>query len=154
MKFISKSISVLIVTVVSAAAVGSAGIMVYHAVSDKRSNIHLAYEFFQTHPNALAEFFGRKADAQLGKSDTREETPAHELSPTSAADRPVTTANCPPTELPTSLADYLATQGKAKDLEYRKSLAQSYGIANYTGSAAQNTALLQKLYEKDVLNCE
>lgn len=154
MKLISNSISVFIVTVVSAAAVGSAGLMIYHAFSDGHSNIHLAQDFFQTHPNALAEFFGRKADAQLGKSETTEETPAHEFSATTAADRPVTAPNCPPAELPTSLVEYLTTQGKAKDLEYRTSLAESYGIENYTGSAAQNTALLQKLYEKDVLNCK
>lgn len=154
MKLLSKSISVFIVTVVSAAAVGSATLMVYHALSDERSNVRVAQQFLKTHPHAIAEFFGKEADAQLDKSENSEESPAHKASPTATIERPAPHPNCPSSEVPSSLAEYLTAQGKAKDLETRKSLAQSYGIADYTGSAVQNTALLKKLYENDLRNCE
>ncbi len=44
-----------------------------------------------------------------------------------------------------SLVDYLKAQGKPFDYASRAKLAAQYGITNYTGSAAQNLALLSKL---------
>lgn len=44
-----------------------------------------------------------------------------------------------------SLVDYLKSIGKDSSFNARKQLAAQYGISNYTGSAAQNLALLSKL---------
>ncbi|WP_346216434.1 GH25 family lysozyme [Caldifermentibacillus hisashii] len=44
-----------------------------------------------------------------------------------------------------SLVDYLKSVGKDASFNARKALAAQYGISNYTGSAAQNLALLSKL---------
>lgn len=46
---------------------------------------------------------------------------------------------------PVSLVNYLKDHGKAFDFNARAKLAKSYGIDNYTGTAAQNLALLSKL---------
>lgn len=42
-----------------------------------------------------------------------------------------------------SIVDYLNSIGKASDFASRKQYAAQYGITNYTGTAAQNTKLLQ-----------
>lgn len=42
-----------------------------------------------------------------------------------------------------SLVDYLKSVGKASDFASRKRYATQYGISNYTGTAAQNTKLLE-----------
>lgn len=42
-----------------------------------------------------------------------------------------------------SLVDYLKSVGKASDFASRKKYATQYGISNYTGTAAQNTKLLE-----------
>lgn len=44
-----------------------------------------------------------------------------------------------------SLVDYLNSIGKDNSYSARKKLAQEYGISNYTGTAAQNTKLLNML---------
>lgn len=44
-----------------------------------------------------------------------------------------------------SVVDYLNKQGKGSSFSARKRLATQYGIRNYTGTAAQNTELLEKL---------
>lgn len=44
-----------------------------------------------------------------------------------------------------SLVDYLKSIGKDGSFDARAQLASQYGISNYTGSAAQNLALLSKL---------
>ncbi len=44
-----------------------------------------------------------------------------------------------------SLVDYLKAQGKPFDYASRAKLAAQYGITNYSGTAAQNLALLAKL---------
>lgn len=44
-----------------------------------------------------------------------------------------------------SIVDYLNSQGQASDYSSRAKLAQSKGIANYTGTAEQNTSLLNML---------
>ncbi|MFC7364554.1 MULTISPECIES: N-acetylmuramoyl-L-alanine amidase [Bhargavaea] len=44
-----------------------------------------------------------------------------------------------------SIVDYLNMQGHDSSLSARKRLAEQYGIKNYTGTAAQNTQLLEKL---------
>lgn len=44
-----------------------------------------------------------------------------------------------------SIVDYLNMQGRDSSLTARKRLAAQYGIKNYTGTAAQNTQLLNKL---------
>ncbi|MEK6452631.1 GH25 family lysozyme [Caldifermentibacillus hisashii] len=44
-----------------------------------------------------------------------------------------------------SLVDYLKSVGKDASFNARKALAAQYGISNYTGTAAQNLALLSKL---------
>ena len=41
-----------------------------------------------------------------------------------------------------SIVDYLNSKGQASDYNSRAKLAQQFGIANYTGTAAQNTQLL------------
>ena len=57
----------------------------------------------------------------------------------------------PPVKTPTttyqgsSIVDYLGTTGKDSSYQARSKIAQEQGIANYTGSAEQNTALLKKL---------
>lgn len=45
----------------------------------------------------------------------------------------------------TSIVDYLKAQGKNSSYSARKDLAKDYGISNYSGTAAQNIALLGKL---------
>ena len=45
----------------------------------------------------------------------------------------------------TSIVDYLKSVGKPSDFAYRSKLAAQKGIANYTGTAAQNTQLLNIL---------
>lgn len=44
-----------------------------------------------------------------------------------------------------SIVDYLNAQGKDSSYKARAALAKSHSIKNYTGTAAQNTALLAKL---------
>lgn len=44
-----------------------------------------------------------------------------------------------------SIVDYLQSVGKPYDFGYRSQLAQQYGMTNYTGTAEQNTALLNAL---------
>ncbi|WP_221639481.1 N-acetylmuramoyl-L-alanine amidase [Listeria booriae] len=44
-----------------------------------------------------------------------------------------------------SIVDYLNSKGQNSSFAARKVLAAKHGIANYTGTAAQNTALLNKL---------
>lgn len=44
-----------------------------------------------------------------------------------------------------SVVDYLSSIGKSTDFNSRSSLAKQYGIANYSGTAQQNTELLNKL---------
>jgi hypothetical protein len=44
-----------------------------------------------------------------------------------------------------SIVDYLSSIGKPSDYASRAKLAQQYGITNYTGTAAQNTQLLNTL---------
>lgn len=44
-----------------------------------------------------------------------------------------------------SIVDYLKSQGKDSSYEARKQLAQQNGITGYSGTAAQNTALLKML---------
>jgi len=44
-----------------------------------------------------------------------------------------------------SIVDFLNQSGKPSDFESRKKLAQSLGIQNYTGTASQNTEMLNKL---------
>lgn len=45
----------------------------------------------------------------------------------------------------TSLVDYLNAQGRPSNFTERSKLAKQYGIKNYTGTAVQNTALLDIL---------
>lgn len=47
-----------------------------------------------------------------------------------------------------SIVDYLLAQGKSATYGSRRKLAREYGIENYTGTAAQNTLLLEKLRGK------
>lgn len=44
-----------------------------------------------------------------------------------------------------SIVDYLKEQGQDSSYQARQKLAQQYGISNYSGTAAQNTALLRQL---------
>lgn len=44
-----------------------------------------------------------------------------------------------------SIVDYLKSQGQDSSYTNRKKLAEQYGIGNYSGTAAQNTALLKQL---------
>lgn len=44
-----------------------------------------------------------------------------------------------------SIVDYLASRGQDSSYKNRKKLAEQYGIAGYTGSANQNTQLLNTL---------
>lgn len=44
-----------------------------------------------------------------------------------------------------SIVEFLDQSGKPSDFESRKKLAQSLGIQNYTGTASQNTQMLNKL---------
>ncbi len=51
-----------------------------------------------------------------------------------------------PAAKPTSLVDYLKSKKMDSGLTNRKKLAVKYGVKNYTGTATQNTALLNKLF--------
>lgn len=53
------------------------------------------------------------------------------------------TSNNTPTYTGNSIVDYLNSIGKASDFASRKKYAAQYGITNYTGTAAQNTKLLE-----------
>ncbi|MFD1707809.1 DUF3597 family protein [Siminovitchia sediminis] len=44
-----------------------------------------------------------------------------------------------------SIVDYLKSIGEDSSFSNRKKLAEKYNINNYTGTAEQNTRLLQKL---------
>lgn len=50
-----------------------------------------------------------------------------------------------------SIVDYLATKGYSGKKQFRKDLADKYGIEGYDFSAAKNTELLNKLRESDEL---
>jgi cell pole-organizing protein PopZ len=75
-------------------------------------------------------------------------TPTEEQKPESAA---TGTSEKKPEETYTkdytgvSIVDFLDQSGKPSDFESRKKLAQSLGIQNYTGTASQNTEMLNKL---------
>ena len=45
----------------------------------------------------------------------------------------------------TSIVDYLKSQGQDSSYSARKNLAEERGITNYSGTAAQNTQLLNML---------
>lgn len=49
-----------------------------------------------------------------------------------------------------SVVDYLGSVGKPSDFASRATLAKDYGISNYTGTASQNTQLLNKLRSQGV----
>lgn len=49
-----------------------------------------------------------------------------------------------------SVVDYLSSVGKPADFASRATLAKDYGISNYTGTASQNTQLLNKLRSQGV----
>src|SRR5690606_35438166 len=51
-----------------------------------------------------------------------------------------------------SIVDYLNSQGLDSSLSARKSLADQYGIRTYTGTATQNTQLLNKLRAGSIPN--
>lgn len=51
----------------------------------------------------------------------------------------------PQLNVSTSIVDFLKSQGQPSSLQARGQLAGQQGIANYTGTAAQNTALLQAM---------
>ena len=82
-------------------------------------------------------------------------TGAPVATPTPTTPTPVTPAPVPvvtpPVKTPTttyqgsSIVDYLGTTGKDSSYQARSKIAQEQGIANYTGSADQNTVLLKKL---------
>lgn len=62
--------------------------------------------------------------------------------------QPVGPAPAPVQPIPTqngSIVDFLNSQGKPSDFNSRAQLAQQYGIQNYTGTAEQNTQLLNTL---------
>lgn len=44
-----------------------------------------------------------------------------------------------------SIVDFLKSQGENSSFQARRNLATMYGITSYTGTAEQNTALLEKL---------
>ncbi|MBP3577709.1 MAG: hypothetical protein J6K15_06330 [Lachnospiraceae bacterium] len=52
----------------------------------------------------------------------------------------------------TSIVDYLKSKGQDSSYNGRKKLANQYGISNYTGTAAQNTQLLQMLKSSSASN--
>lgn len=52
----------------------------------------------------------------------------------------------------TSIVDYLKSQGQDSSYNSRKKLANQYGISNYTGTASQNTQLLQMLKNSSASN--
>ena len=67
------------------------------------------------------------------------------------AQQPITPTSAP---IPTrpgytgpSIVDYLGMNGKASDYNTRKLIAESMGIKNYRGTAAQNTKLLKQLLD-------
>jgi len=67
------------------------------------------------------------------------------------AQQPVTPTSAP---IPTrpgytgpSIVDYLGMNGKASDYNTRKLIAESMGIKNYRGTAAQNTKILKQLLD-------
>lgn len=45
----------------------------------------------------------------------------------------------------TSIVDYLKSKGQDSSYDNRRKMAKKYGIGNYTGTAEQNTALLNKV---------
>ncbi len=51
-----------------------------------------------------------------------------------------------------SIVDYLKSQGKDSSYGSRKKIAEQYGITNYSGTAAQNTALLGMLQKGETGN--
>lgn len=53
-----------------------------------------------------------------------------------------------------SIVDYLKSQGKDSSYEARKQLAQQNGITGYSGTAAQNTALLKMLQSGEKTSSE
>lgn len=59
--------------------------------------------------------------------------------------KPQPTPSKPSTSTGGSIVDYLNSKKIDSSMANRKKLAAKYGIANYTGTAAQNTALLNKL---------
>lgn len=48
----------------------------------------------------------------------------------------------------TSIVDYLKSQGQDSSYAARKKLAEQYGITNYSGTASQNTSLLNTLQQQ------
>lgn len=86
---------------------------------------------------------------------TPQQTP--QLTPTQTPQASVVPPQAPTTQVSGSVVDYLNSQGKASDFNTRAGLAQQYGIQGYTGTAEQNTQLLnylqgqQELPPKDVI---
>lgn len=50
---------------------------------------------------------------------------------------------------PNSIVDYLKSKNIPSDMESRKAIAIRLGIANYSGTAEQNTRMLRMLREGD-----
>lgn len=84
-------------------------------------------------------------------------TPQPTPQPTQTPQAPVVPPQAPTIQVSGSVVDYLNSQGKASDFNTRAGLAQQYGIQGYTGTAEQNTQLLnylqgqQELPPKDVI---
>lgn len=64
---------------------------------------------------------------------------------TSSSSNNTSTSSKPSSYSGTSIVDYLKSIGQDSSFSNRKKLAQSYGINNYTGTASQNTQLLNIL---------
>jgi len=60
-------------------------------------------------------------------------------------DQPTQTTDQPSNYTGPSIVDYLKSIGQPSDFNSRAKMAQQYGIANYTGTAQQNTQLLNTL---------
>lgn len=79
-------------------------------------------------------------------------TPTTTKTTTPTTTTPTTTKTSTPTSsyTGTSIVDYLGSTGQDSSFSTRLKLAQENGIANYTGTAQQNTELLSKLRQKEI----
>lgn len=93
--------------------------------------------------NTVNTLFGNKATTPTQQTAPTQQPPAGFNPVTTGGD--ISKAPAPVSSNSGSIVDYLNSKGQASDYGSRSGLATKYGIQGYTGSAEQNTALLNAL---------
>lgn len=125
---------------------GGASLLVKASITDEHANFRVVTYFVKKN---IAEYYSKRNLPQVAGYSVINIIPK---------DRPCENIEPVQTNLHVnSLTEFLKVRGLKYSLKSRVSLALGYGIADYTGSAAQNTKLLKILQDEEhitKLKCE